>query len=349
MTTHSQADPQAGDTTAGHGAEETAGAGHGGGGHGTKAIIAALLANTGIAISKFIAFLVTGASSMLAEAIHSVADAGNQVLLLIGGKRAARAATPQHPFGYGRDRYIYSFIVAIVLFSVGGLFAVYEGVHKIQHPEPLESWAWAVGVLVVAIVLESFSLRTAIHETAAVKSPDESYWQFIRHARSPELPVILLEDVGALTGLVLALLGVGTAALTDNGLYDGLGTLAIGVLLVVIAVILAIETKSLLLGESATPEDQRKIVAALEAGADPVSVIHMKTLHLGPDEVLVAAKIAVQRGDTAAEIAATIDAAEARIRAAVPTARAIYLEPDLRRSAEPGSGAIPPASAAPRV
>ena len=338
MTTNSK---ESGAPAAEHGAE--------GGGHGTKAVIAALLANTGIAISKFIAFLVTGASSMLAEAIHSVADAGNQVLLLVGGKRAQRAATPTHPFGFGRDRYIYAFIVAIVLFSVGGLFAVYEGVHKIQHPEPLDSWAWAVGVLVVAIVLESFSLRTAVHETAAVKSPDESYWAFIRHARQPELPVILLEDVGALTGLTFALLGVGISALTGNGLYDGLGTLAIGLLLVAIAIVLAIETKSLLLGESATPEDQRKIVAALEDGGDPVSVIHMRTMHLGPDEVLVAAKIAVQRGDTAAEIAATIDAAEARIRAAVPTARVIYLEPDLRRPAAPGAGTTAPAPAAPRV
>jgi cation diffusion facilitator family transporter len=327
MTTHPQeAEPSAAEESGGHG-----------GGHGTKAIVAALLANTGIAISKFIAFLVTGASSMLAESIHSVADAGNQVLLLVGGKRAARAATPQHPFGYGRDRYIYSFIVAIVLFSVGGLFAVYEGVHKIQHPEPLESWAWAVGVLVVAIVLESFSLRTAVHETAAVKSPEDSYWKFIRHARQPELPVILLEDIGALTGLVFALFGVGIAAITGNGLYDGLGTLAIGLLLVVIAVILAIETKSLLLGESATPEDERKIVAALEGGTPPVSVIHMKTLHLGPDEVLVAAKIAVQRGETAEEIARYIDDAERRIREAVPIARVIYLEPDLRRPVAPGT------------
>jgi len=301
------------------------------GGHGTRAIIAALLANTGIAISKFIAFLVTGASSMLAEAIHSVADSGNQVLLLVGGKRAARAATPEHPFGYGRDRYIYAFIVAIVLFSVGGLFAVYEGVHKIREPEPLESWAWAIGVLVVAIALESFSLRTAIRETAAVKSPDESYWAFIRHARGPELPVILLEDIGALTGLTLALFGVGIAAITGNGLYDGLGTLAIGILLVVIAIVLATETKSLLLGESATPEDQRKIVAALEGTPGVESIIHMRTMHLGPDEVLVAAKIAVGHDDTAQSIAATIDAAEERMRAAVPIARVIYLEPDLRR------------------
>lgn len=307
--------------------------GHGGGHGGTKAIIAALIANLGIAVSKFVAFLVTGASSMLAEAIHSVADSGNQLLLLVGGKRARRAATPEHPFGYGRDRYIYAFIVAIVLFSVGGLFAIYEGVGKLRHPEELTSPGWAIGVLVVAIGLESFSLRTAVKETAAIKSPSDSYWQFIRHARSPELPVVLLEDVGALTGLVLALLGVGLATITGNSVYDGVGTVSIGVLLVVIAVVLAIETKSLLLGESATPEDQRKIVAALEGGPAPISVIHMKTLHLGPDEILVAAKIAVQRGDTAAEIAEFIDAAERRIRDAVPTARVIYLEPDLRRAA----------------
>jgi cation diffusion facilitator family transporter len=328
MTTESQA---AAEPTAGHGTQE---AGGHGGGHGTKAILAALLANLGIAIAKFVAFLVTGASSMLAEAIHSVADSGNQVLLLVGGKRAARAATPQHPFGYGRDRYIYAFIVAIVLFSVGGLFAIYEGVHKLQHPEELTSPAWAIGVLVVAIVLESFSLRTAIHETAAVKAPGQSYWKFIRTARQPELPVILLEDIGALTGLALALLGVGLATLTGNGIYDGLGTVAIGVLLVVIAVILAIETKSLLLGESATPEDQRKIIEALENGSPPLSVIHMRTLHLGPDEILVAAKVAVQHDDTAAGIARAIDEAERRIREGVPAARVIYLEPDLRRPAD---------------
>jgi cation diffusion facilitator family transporter len=307
------------------------------GGHGTRAIVAALVANIGIAISKFIAYLVTGASSMLAESIHSVADSGNQVLLLVGGKRAARAATPQHPFGYGRDRYIYAFIVSIVLFSVGGLFAIYEGYHKLTHPEELTSPQWAIGVLVVAIGLESFSFRTAIKETQAVKPADMSYWQFIRHARQPELPVILLEDLGALVGLVLALLGVGLATITGNGVFDGIGTVCIGVLLVVIAVILAVETKSLLLGESATPEDQRKIVAAIEEGEGVLSVIHMKTLHLGPDEVLVAAKVAVRQDQTAQDIAQGIDATEARIRAAVPIARVIYLEPDIRRPADPGS------------
>jgi cation diffusion facilitator family transporter len=326
-------------------AEHGEAAGGSGGGHGgTTAIIAALAANLGIAVAKFVAFLVTGASSMLAEAIHSLADSGNQVLLLVGGRRAQRAATPEHPFGYGRDRYIYAFIVSIVLFSVGGLFAVYEGVHKLQHPEELESPAWAIGVLLVAIVLEGFSLRTAVKETAEVKSPRESYWRFIRTARAPELPVVLLEDTAALTGLVLALLGVGFAALTGNGIYDGVGTVAIGLLLLVVAVILAVETKSLLLGESATPEDQRKIVAALAAGRFPV--IHMRTLHLGPDEVLVAAKIAVTHDDTAAGIARGIDDAEQRIRAAVPIARVIYLEPDLRRPAAPvawGGSATPDA------
>jgi cation diffusion facilitator family transporter len=312
---------------------------HGGAHGGTTAIIAALLANLGIAIAKFVAFVVTGASSMLAEAIHSLADSGNQVLLLVGGRRAKRAATPEHPFGYGRDRYIYAFIVSIVLFSVGGLFAVYEGVHKLQHPEELESPAWAIGVLLVALVLEGFSLRTAVKETAEVKSPRESYWRFIRTARAPELPVVLLEDTAALTGLVLALLGVGLAAMTGNGVYDGIGTVAIGLLLLVVAVILAVETKSLLLGESATPEDQRKIVAALEDGKFPV--IHMRTLHLGPDEVLVAAKIAVTHDDTAAGIARGIDDAERRIRAAVPIARVIYLEPDIRRPAA-ADGSVAP-------
>jgi cation diffusion facilitator family transporter len=307
---------------------------HGGGGHGggTTAILAALAANIGIAIAKFIAFLVTGASSMLAEAIHSVADSGNQVLLLVGGKRAQREATPQHPFGFGRDRYIYSFIVAIVLFSVGGLFAIYEGVHKLQHPEELTSPAWAIGVLLVAIGLESFSLRTAVKETNAVRKPGESYWAFIRHARAPELPVVLLEDTGALLGLALALLGVGLSTITGNGVFDGLGTVAIGVLLVVIAVILAIETKSLLIGESATPDVQRRIVDALVDGESVRSVIHMRTQHLGPEELLVAAKIEVGHDETAAAVARAIDAAEARVRAAVPIARVIYLEPDIRRT-----------------
>jgi cation diffusion facilitator family transporter len=312
------------------------GGGHGGG---TTAILAALAANIGIAVAKFVAFLVTGASSMLAEAIHSVADSGNQVLLLVGGKRAQRAATPEHPFGFGRDRYIYSFIVAIVLFTVGGLFAIYEGVHKLQHPEELESPIWAIGVLVIAIGLEGFSLRTAIKETDAVREPGHSYWAFIRHARAPELPVVLLEDTAALTGLALALLGVGLSTLTGNAVFDALGTIAIGLLLVAVAAILAVETKSLLIGESATPDAQRRIVAALVDGQAVQSVIHMRTQHLGPEELLVAAKIAVRHDDTAAAVARAIDEAESRVRAAVPIARVIYLEPDIRRPVADGGSA----------
>jgi cation diffusion facilitator family transporter len=333
----------------GHGGPEHGGHEDGAGGHGgTTAILAALAANIGIAIAKFVAFLVTGASSMLAESIHSVADSGNQVLLLIGGKRAQRAATPEHPFGFGRDRYVYSFIVAIVLFSVGGLFAIYEGVHKISHPEELTSPVWAIGVLVVAIALEGFSLRTAVKETNAVRPPGQSYWGFIRHARAPELPVVLLEDTGALLGLVLALLGVGLSTLTGNGVFDGLGTVCIGALLVVIAVILAVETKSLLIGESAIPDVQRRIVAALEDTEDVESVIHMRTQHLGPEELLVAAKIAVRSDETAASVARAIDAAEVRIRRAVPIARVIYLEPDIRRPDVPAPGPAGAGTTAPR-
>jgi cation diffusion facilitator family transporter len=308
--------------------------GHESGGHGGgKAIIAALLANVGIAISKFIVFLITGASSMLAEAIHSVADSGNQVLLLIGGRQARRDATPRHQFGFGRDRYIYGFLVAIVLFSVGGLFAIYEGVHKLQHPEPLVSPIWAIGVLVIAIVLEGFSLRTALKETNEIRRPGESYWAFIRHARAPELPVVLLEDTAAELGLILALIGVGLTAMTGMSVFDALGTVAIGLLLVAVAGILGVETKSLLVGESATPQMQQRIIQALESGDSGLSVIHMRTQHLGPEELLVAAKVAVRHDDTAASIARAIDDAEARIRTAEPIARVIYLEPDLRRSA----------------
>jgi cation diffusion facilitator family transporter len=296
---------------------------------GTRAIIAALAANLGIAVTKFIAFLLTGSSSMLAEAIHSVADSGNQGLLLLGGKRARREATPVHPFGYGRERYVYAFIVSIVLFSVGGLFALYEGVHKLQHPEPITSWQWVpVLVLVIAIGLESFSFRTAIHESNQIRG--RSTWiQFIRRSRVPELPVVLLEDFAALIGLVLALLSVGLTLVTGNGVFDGIGTVLIGLLLVAVAVVLATETKSLLIGESATHEDVAKIEAAIVDGHDIERIIHMKTLHLGPEELLVAVKVGVPVAARAIDVANAINAAERRIRAAVPIAQVIYIEPDI--------------------
>ncbi|GLW02065.1 cation diffusion facilitator family transporter [Streptomyces lavendulae] len=295
---------------------------------GTRAIVAALAANLAIAVAKFVAFLISTSSSMLAESVHSLADSGNQGLLLLGGKKAKREATPQHPFGYGRERYIYAFLVSIVLFTVGGMFALYEGYEKIHDPHPIKAWYWPVGVLVFAIVAESLSFRTAIKESNEIRG-NQTWSQFIRRAKAPELPVVLLEDFGALIGLVLALAGVGLALLTGNGVWDGIGTVCIGVLLIVIAVVLALETKSLLLGEAAGTEEVEKIKAALVDGDTVTRVIHMRTLHLGPEELLVAAKIAVQHDDTATEVANAINAAEARIRAAVPIARVIYLEPDI--------------------
>ncbi|MFW6693385.1 cation diffusion facilitator family transporter [Streptomyces sp. MAR4 CNX-425] len=300
-------------------------------GGGTKAILAALGANLSIAAAKFVAWAFSGSSSMLAEAVHSLADSGNQALLLLGGKRAKRAATKEHPFGYGRERYVYAFLVSIVLFTVGGLFAIYEGYHKIEDPHEIDHWYWPVGVLVFAIIAEIFSFRTAIKESNQVRG-GQSWWQFIRRSKAPELPVVLLEDLGALVGLILALLGVGVALATGDGVWDGVGTVCIGVLLLIIAVILAVETKSLLLGEGASDADVEAIGAALVDGDAVTHVIHLKTLYLGPDELLVAAKIAVQHDDTAGEVARAIDAAETRVREAVPVARMIYLEPDIARA-----------------
>ncbi|MEV5407996.1 cation diffusion facilitator family transporter [Thermopolyspora sp. NPDC052614] len=299
-------------------------------GGGTKAIIAALAANLAIAAAKFVAFLFTGSSSMVAESVHSVADSGNQALLLLGGKRAERQRTPSHPFGYGRERYFYAFVVAVVLFTIGAMFSLYEGIHKLSDPHPVETPAWAFGVLIFAIAAEGFSFRTAIREASHLRG-DQTWVSFVRRAKAPELPVVLLEDLGALLGLVFALFGVTLAVITGNGVWDGVGTIMIGLLLAVIAVVLAMETKSLLIGEGANPEDEQRIVAALTAAPVVERVIHLRTLHLGPEELLVAAKIAIDHEDTAAEIATAIDDAERRVREAVPIARVIYLEPDLYR------------------
>ena len=307
----------------------------------TKAVVAALLANTGIAVTKFLAFLLTGASSMLAEAIHSVADSGNQALLLLGGRQARKRPTAAHPFGYGRERYIYAFIVSIVLFSVGGLFALYEAYHKghelhATHGIPDDSlltsrWWWVpIVVLLAAIVMESLSFRTAIRETGHVRG-NASYLEFIRRAKQPELPVILLEDFAALVGLVFALLGVGLSLLTQNLWFDVAGTALIGLLLVAVAIVLAIETKSLLLGESASVEAEDRIADALRDTGGIDRIIHLKTMHLGPDELLVAAKVGVHRDASATEIATAIDEAEAAIRVVEPIATVIYLEPDIFR------------------
>ncbi len=298
-----------------------------------KAIVAALGANIGIAVTKFVAAAISGSASMLAEGIHSFADSGNQVLLLIGGKRSRREATKSHPFGYGRSRYIYAFMVSIVLFSVGGMFSINEGISKLHETHELENAWLPLVVLGVSIGLESFSLFTAL-KAAKEERGSTSLAKYIRHAKSPELPVVLLEDIAALTGLVLAFLGVGLTVITHNAIWDAIGTLAIGVLLIGVAVVLGIETSSLLVGEGASDRDTDKIVAALESTTGVDSLIHIKTLYLGPDELMVAAKFAVAKKATASDIAKAIDDAEVSIRAAVPAARVIYLEPDILRESK---------------
>lgn len=297
----------------------------------TRAIVAALLANAGIAVAKFVGFLLTGSSSMLAESVHSIADTSNQALLLLGQRRAQKGATELHQFGYGRSRFFYSFVVALVLFSLGSVFALYEGFQKIVHPHPLTSPAIAIGILVVAIGLESYSFRTAVVESRPLKGSG-TWWTFIRRSRNPELPVVLLEDTGALLGLVFALVGVGMTILTGNPIWDGIGTALIGVLLGVIAVILMIEMHSLLIGEGATGDELDAIRTALEQTEHVDRVIHLRTQYLGPEEMLVGAKIALEPTTHLATVAAAIDNAEAAVRAAVPEARIIYIEPDLDRS-----------------
>jgi cation diffusion facilitator family transporter len=307
---------------------------------GNKAVLAALGSNLAIAVSKFVAWGVSGSSSMLAEGVHSIADSGNQILLLIGGSRSRRAADDEHPFGYGRERYVSGFLVSIVLFTAGGLFAVYEGVEKIEHPHTIDDWYWPIGVLVFAIFAEGFSFRTAVRESRHSKG-EQSWLRFIRTAKAPELMVVLFEDFGALIGLVFALLGVLLSVLLHDGVWDGVGTLMIGLLLVSIALMLSVETKSLLLGEAAAPDVIARIRAALVDGEMVTRVIHMRTMHLGPEELLVGAKIAVRPEVTAAEVAAAINAAEARVRAAEPTARVLYLEPDIYSAAEATAGPDP--------
>ena len=293
-----------------------------------RAVFAALAANLGIAVVKFVAFLLTGSASLLAEAVHSVADTGTQVLLIVGSGRSRRPRSELHPFGFGRERYFYGFVVSVMLFTVGATFSAYDGVHKILNPEPVHAPVIAFVVLGVSAVLESFSLRTGIAEANEVRG-DRSWVSFIRRTKAPELPVVLLEDLAALIGLVFAFTGVALSALTGNGRWDGAGSVAIGILLATAAAILAVETKSLLIGESASADMQRLIVNALEDGPEVPRVIHLRTVHIGPDSLLVAAKIAVRPDDTAGRIVAGIDAAEKRVRAAVPIATTIYLEPDI--------------------
>jgi len=293
-----------------------------------RAILAALFANVGIAIAKLAAWTVTGAASLLAEAVHSFADVTNQALLLLGGARAKREATPEHPFGYGRERYFWAFVVAIVLFLLGGLFAITEGIDKLRHPHELVEPGWAIGVLLVGVVLEGFSLRTAVVESNKLRG-SASWWSFVRRTKNPELPVVLLEDAGALLGLVIALVGVVLADLTGNSSWDALGSVGIGLLLATISMVLAVEMKSLLIGESARARDQSAIRDALRAHPRVIRLLHMRTLHLGPEELLVAAKLELEPDLDFGGVARTLNEIETAVRARLPNVGIIYLEPDL--------------------
>ncbi|GAB3863142.1 cation diffusion facilitator family transporter [Dactylosporangium cerinum] len=297
-------------------------------GNSIRAIVAAFAANLGIAVSKFVAFLFTGSSALLAEAVHSVADTANQLLLLLGGRRAKRAASPLHPFGYQRFRYFYGFLVTLVIFLVGGVFALFEGWQKLHAPEPVESPVWAFAVLGVSIVLESFSLRTAVHE-AQPERRGLPWLRFIRTTRSPELPVVLAEDFGALTGLFFATVGITLAVVTGDGRWDAVGTIAIGVLLVIISITLSTRMRSLLIGESADQETLRRIEAAIEAEPLVQRMIHLRTMHLGPDQLLIAAKVAFAADETVAHVTDAINRVEARIRDDLDDECFVFLEPDV--------------------
>jgi cation diffusion facilitator family transporter len=298
-----------------------------------RAIVAAFVANIGIAVLKFVAFLFTASSSMLSESIHSLADTANQGLLLLGRRRSDRPADARHPFGYGPVRYFYAFMVAFVLFTLGGVFSIYEGVDKLRHPHSVDAIGWAVAVLLGAVVLESFSLRTAMREANHVRPENEGWWGFIRRTKSPELPVVLLEDTAALIGLAIALVGVGLAGVTDDARWDGLGSLAIGVVLVIVAIVLVIEMGSLLVGESARPEDVARIEAVVDGFPLVRRLIHLRTEHLGPDEIVVALKAEFDPNLSIEQLAAAIDRLEAAIRAAEPRATLIFVEPDVYRAA----------------
>ncbi len=299
---------------------------------GKGAIYASFAANIGIAISKFIAFLLTGATSLLAEAVHSVVDSSNQVLLLIGGQQSKQKPTRTHPFGYGRAHYLYAFIVSIVLFSLGGLFAIYEGVHKIQHPAAIESPLIAYTVLVVAMFLEGFALRTAMNEAKSFKPKKQSWWQFLRHTKSVNHVVLTMEDSAALIGLGFAMMGITLSILTNNPVWDGVGTLMIGVLLIGVAYVLFTEVKSLLIGEAVDISTERKMRKIILSAERVNHLVDLKTLYVGPMELFIAMKVIVNAEDSARIVAETIDEIEAKLRSEFPSARLIYIEPDIYKS-----------------
>ena len=298
-----------------------------GGGDSKRAILFALGANFALAVAKGVAAFVTGSSAMLAETVHSLADCANQGLLLLGLKQARRPPSPEYPLGYGKAIYFWSFLVAVMLFTVGGMFSLYEGIHKLQSPEPLEQWWWAAGVLVFGIVAESISMRACLQEVNKARA-GRSLWQWFRESRQAELVVIFGEDAAALFGLVFALIAILIAVVTGNPVWDAVGTIAIGVLLIVVAVFVAIEVKALLIGQSIDPARQKEMLAFLEGRPEVVRIINLLTLQLGTD-ALVSVHAQMRESDDAQVLAAQIDNVERDLKQAFPEVRFSFFEPDI--------------------
>lgn len=297
-------------------------------GESKKAILAAMFANGGLAIAKFVAWGLTRSGSMLAEATHSVADTGNQVLLLVGESRAKRGPTKRRPFGSSREAYFMPFIVAIILFTLGAGFAAHEGIEKLRHPEELGSLRVAVIVLVIGIVLETGSFATAIRAANPLRE-GATWWRFIRSTKAASLAVVLLEDAAALIGLVLALIGVSLAAATGDPMWDAIGTLTIAALLASVAVLMAMETHSLLIGEAPDADEDAALRNAILAEDGIDEIIVLRAEHRGPEDLLVTAKVRVDPDLTASALAERIGAAERRARDAVPAARYMFIEPEI--------------------
>ena len=292
-----------------------------------RAILYAFLANGGIALAKTWAAWLTGSGSMLAEAIHSYADTGNQVLLYLGLKQSSKPPDPEHPLGYGKLSYFWSFIVALMLFSLGGLFSIYEGVHKLSHPEPLTD-AWiAISVLGVAIVLESFSLMGCLREIRVIRG-QRPFRLWLKHTRSSELVVVLGEDVAALLGLVLAMIFISLAAVTGNPVFDAIGSMCIGAILIVISIFLTMRMRSLLVGRSADPMIQEIINEIIGNDKDIDQVFNVITVQFGSD-TLLAAKIKLKSGINIGTAVADINGLERRLKQEIPDLKWCFIEPDV--------------------
>jgi cation diffusion facilitator family transporter len=292
-----------------------------------RAILYAFIANAGIALAKTWAAWLTGSGSMLAEAIHSYADTGNQVLLFLGLRQSTRPPDHEHPLGYGKLSYFWSFIVAVLLFSMGGLFSIYEGFHKLQHPEPLTQIWVAQLVLVFAIVLEGFSLLGCLREIGKIRL-GRSFKAWLKHTRSSELVVVLGEDIAALLGLVIALCFLSLASLTDNTMYDAFGSISIGVVLLVVSVFVALRVRSLLVGRSADPMIQEAINNIIGQEPDIEKVFNTITMQFGPDTML-AAKIKLRSGMDIDAAVDSINALERRLKAEIPNLEWCFIEPDV--------------------